>query len=290
MRTLVTGATGFLGAHLVRALIADGDRILTAGPELDPDRLFGRIRAADRVIHLAGTSDPRAPASRAFADLAFTEPLLDACAALDRPLLIASAAEVYGRTVCGVARETDPLVLPPTASPFVLTKLFVERAALDRGIRVVIARLFDLAGPCAPRHRPFGRLLAAAQKNRPLRVFGTGGQERAFLFVEDAARILVRLMGTTAAHGRAVNVGGTCPISLNDLARRLQQLTPRRPPIVRTHEPDDEEESIPCRLPCLARLRSLIGSIPDRGLDRMLVSSFTPSTRCSRPAVSSPSP
>jgi UDP-glucose 4-epimerase len=217
--------------------------------------------------------------------ITITEHVLDACAKYDRPLLLASTAEVYGRTICGVAKETDPLVLSPDTSPSVVATLFAERAAVERGLRVVIARVFDLASEGI-----LGRLLQAARSGRPLSIFGTGEQQRTFLHPEDAAAILVRLMETPAALGRPVNVGGTCAISLHDLARRLQQLTRPRPPIVRTPEAAYEEERIPCRLPSLTRLRSLIGPLPERTIDRLLLSSLTPSARSSRLDAACPSP
>jgi UDP-glucose 4-epimerase len=215
MSALIIG-TNALSQYIVGDVIENATRA----------QIFDRVRAADRVFHLVPFQ------------LDLTQHTLDACEAYDRPLLIASSSEVYGRTVCGVARESDPLVLSPSTAPSTLAMLFAERAAIERGLRVVIARLFDLAVPGTM----LGRLLEAARSNRPLRVFGTGLQERTYLHAEDAASILVRLMETPAAFGGPVNVGGTCAISLHDLARRIQQLTRSRPPIVRTHEVGDGEE------------------------------------------------
>ena len=165
MSALIIG-TSTLSEHLAGIAIADASR----------EEIRERVCKADRVFHLAPS------------DVALTQNILDACEEYDRPLLLASSAEVYGRTICGVAKETDPLILSPNASPNVLATLLAERSAIERGLRVVIARLFDLA-----EDSMLGRLLHAARQNRPLRIFGTGLTERAYLHAEDAAAILVRL-------------------------------------------------------------------------------------------------
>lgn len=163
MKTLVTGATGFVGRWLVRELEAAGhDAVGTpASAELDITDLESvrafvtRIRP-QAVVHLAGVSygpDARRDPGRAMTvNEGGTEVVMQAIGNLDGavPILVVSSAEVYGNPDPSdlPLRESAPLL---TDQPYGLSKLAQERIAFDSaallGIPVVVARAFNHTGP-----------------------------------------------------------------------------------------------------------------------------------------------
>lgn len=183
MRALVTGATGFVGQHLIRRLLRSGAQVtgtLMAGSEAPPAGTLSRdemaavdwlpldltspesveavVRraAADRVFHLAAQSSVGgsfgAPALTWAVNATGTWQLLHALA--DRGtgarVVFASSAEVYGAVPeeDQPIRETRPL---RPASPYAASKAAAEmacvQAALAGGVQAVIARSFNHTGP-----------------------------------------------------------------------------------------------------------------------------------------------
>ncbi|MBJ7472623.1 MAG: GDP-mannose 4,6-dehydratase [Solirubrobacteraceae bacterium] len=177
MRILVTGASGFLGRHVVDAAVAGGHAVVAASrsgviadPEpgvgqraeavlaldlADPDRLAAMVRdaAPDAVIHLAGFANVgwshRAPAEAIATNTAGTAALLTAVVeqAPGARVVLASTSEVYARSPepLGEADPTGP------ESPYGLSKLWMEQTAdyvQDRhGLSIGIVRSFAHCGP-----------------------------------------------------------------------------------------------------------------------------------------------
>jgi UDP-glucose 4-epimerase len=95
--------------------------------------------------------------------------------------------------------------------------------AKERGLPVVIVRLFNTVGPrqTGQYGMVLPRFIAAARSNQPLQVYGDGQQTRCFCYVLDTVEALLRLQNCDAARGEVFNVGGTEEISIRDLARRV---------------------------------------------------------------------
>lgn len=95
--------------------------------------------------------------------------------------------------------------------------------AQEKGLRVVIARLFNTVGPRQTGR--FGmvlpRFIAAAKSGQPLRVHGDGLQSRCFCFVHDTVEALIRLQNCPAAKGEVFNIGGTEEITIRGLAEKV---------------------------------------------------------------------
>src|SRR6201999_3084381 len=109
------------------------------------------------------------------------------------PVLLTSTSEVYGKSDKDTFSEDDDLLIgPPRFSrwSYACSKLMDEFLALaharERGLPVVIARLFNTVGPRQTGRYGMAlpRFIAAAQKNAPLQVFGDGSQTRCFCFVK----------------------------------------------------------------------------------------------------------
>jgi UDP-glucose 4-epimerase len=227
MSWLVTGAAGYIGAHVVAALRAEGEMVvalddLSTGKSERLPRDVNLVRAsvADRdeiaallgdqeiegVIHLAARKsveesvhDPIGYYTRNVAGLAC---LLDAVASSPtRPFVFSSSAAVYGTPSGGRVDEGSPT---KPESPYGETKLagewLVRAAARAHGLRWAALRYFNVVGAASPALADAGtenlvpRVLTALAENRPVQVFGDdyptrdGSCIRDYVGVEDIAR------------------------------------------------------------------------------------------------------
>ena len=261
MRVFVTGADGFVGRRLVRALLAERHDV-TAGcrpggpaPQdwLGADAKLVRclpLELADRapldlgaapldaLVHLAAVSsgsDARNDPLTAWEiNVVGTVRLLEAIAVRRRSggenprVLLVSSGEVYGPGPSSPRRETDPV--EPVA-PYGATKAAAELAALESwrrtGLEVIIARSFPHIGPGqSPRFVVpdfVERLKQARREGR--RTVPTGNLEpvRDFLDVSDVAAAYLALLERGAA-GQVYNVARGSGISVRELFDRLARL------------------------------------------------------------------
>ncbi|MFN3407689.1 MAG: NAD-dependent epimerase/dehydratase family protein [Limisphaerales bacterium] len=309
-RCVVTGGAGFIGSHLVERLLADGHRVTViddlstgrrenlAAVAVHPGLRFiestvsgcaelGELVAgADQVFHLAAAVGVelvvREPIRVIETNLGETQALLEAAAVRRTPVVLASTSEVYGKSAkAEFAEEDDLLIGPPTHSrwSYACSKLMDEFLALafaqERGLPVVIARLFNTVGPRQTGRygMVLPRFIAAARRNEPLRVYGDGQQTRCFGFVQDTVEALVRLAATPAARGEVFNVGGTEEVTILELARRVIALLGSRSTIelVPYHEAYAPGfEDMRRRRPAVAKLSRVTGFTPATPLDEII--------------------
>ena len=160
VRYLVTGATGFLGAHLVRALEAQGHEVVrfsrsSGGDVLDPARVRAAAAGCTGAFHCAGkVSRRREDAEELYrVHVEGTRTMLDACEAAGvARVVVASTSGTVAVSESGtrVSNEDDATPMGLIARfPYYRAKLFAERAALERGGRpeVVCVNPSLLLGP-----------------------------------------------------------------------------------------------------------------------------------------------
>src|SRR5436190_15719052 len=259
--TLVTGGAGFIGSHLVERLLADGDSVtviddcstgslgnfssVIANPRLrviqskvsECGELSQVVSNSSSIYHLAAAVGVElvvnSPIRTIQTNLRETEAILDAAGRHGVPVLLASTSEVYGKSQrTAFSEEDDLLIGPPHLGrwSYACSKLMDEFLALaywqERSLPVTIARLFNTVGPRQTGRygMVLPRFVAAALKNEPLRVFGTGEQTRCFCDVQDAVEALVRLKDSPKAPGQVFNIGSTEEISILALARKIIEL------------------------------------------------------------------
>jgi UDP-glucose 4-epimerase len=310
MRILVTGGAGFIGSHLADRLVALGEDVvvlddLSTGSAANVAHLAGRPRftlrigsAADRgavaeavagcdlVFHLAAAVGVRFivdhPVRAIETNVGATEAVLDAASSRGIRVVLASTSEVYGKGERIPFREDDDVTLGPTQNmrwAYACSKALDEWLALaharERGLPVVVARLFNTVGPRQTGR--YGMVLptfaAAALRGEPLVVHGSGAQTRCFCHVRDTVEALLLLARSPGAAGEVVNVGGGREVAILELARMVQAAASSSSPIVTV--PYEEAfgpgfEDMARRVPHLGKLRALIGRVPETGLEEMI--------------------
>jgi len=312
VRYLVTGGAGFIGSHLVEALLARGGEVdivddLSTGraANIEPLKSDPRfhyhidsvmngplvaelVDEADVVFHLAAAVGVflvvESPVRTIETNVRGTETVLRHAAKKRRKVLLASTSEVYGSTVSARFREDDDLVLgPPTQGrwSYACSKALDEFLALayhrERGLPVVIARLFNTVGPRQTGRygMVIPRFVAQALAGGPITVYGEGTQTRAFCHVGDTVRALVGLAGDERAVGQVFNVGSDHEVTINDLAERVRRIVNPEAPIV--HVPYDEAyapgfRDMLRRVPDITKLRQFLGFEPSMPIDGIIES------------------
>ncbi len=251
---VVTGGAGFIGSHLVDALLAGGRRVrvldnLASGrPEnlaqhdgndrLEvrqgdiADRTFtdAAIEGAERVFHLAALSDIvpsiETPETYFRANVDGTFAVVEAARTFGvRRLVYAASSSCYG--------IPDAFPTPETTAtspryPYALTKYLGEELvrhwAQIYDLPAVSLRLFNVYGPRARTSGTYGAVfgvfLAQLLAGEPLTVVGDGEQTRDFTFVADVVRAFV-MAADSDLDGEVMNVGTGNPVSVNRLVELL---------------------------------------------------------------------
>jgi UDP-N-acetylglucosamine/UDP-N-acetyl-alpha-D-glucosaminouronate 4-epimerase len=256
MRVLVTGGAGFIGSHVVEALIREGeevtvvDNLSTGYPDnvsnkaelvtadvADFDAVAEASRNTDIVFHLAAAravlrsvQDPLAT------DRANTRGTLSVLEAARqngvRRVICASSSSVYGGASIVPTPESAPLV---PRSPYAVSKLAGENYArvyweLHR-LETVSIRFFNVFGPRQRPESPYAAVipifLDALRSGAGIEVHGDGQQSRDFTYIDDAVSGCLGASRAPAEKcaGRVYNIAGGGEHSLMELIEVLERLT-----------------------------------------------------------------
>ncbi|MDP9509959.1 NAD-dependent epimerase/dehydratase family protein [Pseudomonas protegens] len=257
-RILVTGGAGFIGSHLVDALLAKGYGVrvlddlstgkvsnlpmdnpqlqLVVGDVADAAALAEAMHGCGAVVHLAAVAsvqasveDPvRTHQSNFIGTLRVCEAMV---AAGIRRVVFASSAAVYGNNGEGtpINEDTPKSPLTPYAADKLASEYYLDFYRRQHGLEPVILRFFNIFGPRQDPSSPYSGVISIfserAKTARPITVFGDGGQTRDFVYVEDLVKILVQGLEHPAPAADATNVGLSGVTTLNDLIAALEQIS-----------------------------------------------------------------
>jgi nucleoside-diphosphate-sugar epimerase len=290
MAVVVTGAAGFIGAHLVRLLAARGHQVVTidrrpAAPSATsahlvadlPDDYDGSVtdalRAAEAVFHLAGRAGVRDAAPdrewRRYRDNVLAAERVLGTVPPGVPVVVASSSSVYGGARHGgrlrPSAEADRL---QPRGGYARSKVALERRCWQRaaaGGLVAVARPFTVAGQGQCPDMAIARWLAAVCRGQPIRILGSPDRTRDVTDVADVALGLVR-MAEGGVMG-AVNLGSGVGHRLGDLAATVGAVVGQRPRLV--IEPAGPAEPV-ATLADTRRCRRLLGFVPVTDLTALI--------------------
>jgi UDP-glucose 4-epimerase len=255
---LVTGGAGFIGSHLVRALLERGDHVrvldnfstgnranltgidveVVEGELRSYERVHNAVRGADVVFHLGAMgSVPRSVQDPLTSTAVNVEGTLNVLlAARDegvRRVVFSSSTSVYGSTRELPTRESTP---PDPISPYGVAKLAAERYCISfsrvyESFESVVLRYFNVFGP---RQSPFSeyaaaipRFVTAIAAGEPVTIFGDGEQSRDFTFVSNVVDAAVAAADAPGASGRMFNVASAAPVSVNRVTELIGEILGR---------------------------------------------------------------
>jgi UDP-glucose 4-epimerase len=263
MSYIVTGGAGFIGSHLVDALLNKGEEVyvvddLSTGKQenLNPVASFNKMDICDPglsklicsicpeiVFHLAAqVSVPRSlvnPCEDTRVNVLGTVNLLDACVKAGvKRVVFSSSAAVYGMPQYLTINEAHPL---HTISPYGASKAAAEEyiRLYQRmyGINYIILRYANVYGPRQDAEGEggvvsiFDRRLASRDA---LTIFGSGEQTRDFVYIKDIVR--ANLAAASCSPNHTVNVSTGEATSINELAQTMISITNTSVEII--HQPE----------------------------------------------------
>lgn len=306
MRTLVTGAAGFLGSHLCDRLMKEGhevigmDNFITGRPEnlahLENQDSFTFIRhdvsdfidipegGVDAVMHFASPASPNPNSPFGYVNLPIqtmkagalgTLNSLGVARAYGARFLLASTSEIYG----------DPQVHPQPESYWGHVNPIGERSVYDEakrfaealtlayhryhGIDTRIVRIFNTYGPRMRQDdgRAVPNFIQQALACKPLTIFGDGSQTRSFCYVDDLIEGIYRLL--LSDEHRPVNIGNPDEMTILELAKTINKLLKNPAEVVVM--PDKRGEGDPQRRrPDITRAQKVLSWKPTIGLEEGL--------------------
>lgn len=252
-RVLVTGATGFIGRHLVRALVDGGADVTAlvrpgspraAGPPHTATADLEDIDAIADVLHRTGArivfhlvgKRPRGQAEPAHAcvraNVATTAAVLSAVmrGRVQRVVTLGTAEE-YG-VYAGPQREDQPLQPRSVygASKAAAT-LLARSLYLTSGCPVVVLRPFSVYGPGQRPEMFVAEAVQAAVQGKPFRM-SHGTQARDFVFVGDVVTALMAAADEPSLEGQVINIGSGRATRLIDVARQVWKTSGTAAPLL----------------------------------------------------------
>ena len=288
--SVVTGAAGFLGSHLVDLLLARGHRVigidnfitgsvdnithLGGHPDFkfiqqDVTEFLFLDGPVDYVWHFASPASPvdylEFPIQTLKVGSLGTHKVVGLAKYKGARFLLASTSEIYG----------DPLVHPQTedywgnVNPigprgcYDESKRFAEALTIayrkQHHVQTRIVRIFNTYGPRMRLNdgRVVPAFIGQALKNKPLTVFGTGSQTRSFCYVSDLVEGIYRLMMSPVTE--PVNIGNPQEMTMLEFAHAIIRATGSRSKIVFRRLPQDDPRQ---RRPDITRARTRLGWEP----------------------------
>lgn len=303
-KSLVTGAAGFLGSHMIARLRADGRHVigidnLSTGKadnlrSIREDGAFVFIRCdvtdpqiislreladVDEIYHLASPASPKFYQAHPFdtieVNTAGTRNMLELACRNGAKLVFSSTSEAYG----------DPLVHPQDEQYRGNVNTWGPRACYDEAKRlgevycyeyftryqvpVKVARIFNTysAGLRNDDGRVISNFVTQAIAGEDLTVYGDGSQTRSFCYVDDTIRGLRLMMEKDTANGEIINIGNPAEFTILQVAHKVIRLTGTSSGIRYFPLPADDPKM---RRPVIAKARKLLDWQPEITLEEGL--------------------
>tara|TARA_B100000949_G_C14281201_1_gene451930 strand:+ start:1975 stop:2910 length:936 start_codon:yes stop_codon:yes gene_type:complete len=270
-KILVTGGAGFIGSHLCKKLIEDGNDVLCVDNyftgtkkninELFSNPYFEMVRhdicfplyvEVDEIFNLACPASPihyqHDPVQTTKTSVHGAINMLGLAKRINVKILQASTSEVYG----------DPEKHPQNETYWGNVNPIGPRSCYDEGKRcaetlffdyyrqhnleIKVVRIFNTYGP--NMHPNDGRVVSnfimQALQNKDLTVYGNGEQTRSFCFIDDLVSGLQKMMNSGKENIGPINLGNPTELKILDLAKKIIKLTNSKSKIINRDLPLDD--------------------------------------------------
>ena len=270
MKILVTGGTGFIGNHLCRKLLKEGNYVICLDnnftgnmeniKDLKNNSNFEFIRhditqpiliEIDQIYHLACPASPISYQYNAIktikTNILGTLNALGIAKRTKARILLTSTSEVYG----------DPTISPQVEEYWGNVNPIGIRSCYDEGKRVAetlmmeynrshnteirIARIFNTYGPNMDKNdgRVVSNFLNQCLNNEDITIYGDGTQTRSFCYVDDTVNALIKLMNQNETYG-PINIGNPYEMTIKELANEILKLIDTKSKIIYKPLPSDD--------------------------------------------------
>jgi len=253
---LVTGGAGFIGSHLVRALIARGDQVRVLD-NLSTGHLHNLADVSDKIDFIQGDLRDEVVVTKAVegVEIIFHEAalasvprsvafpldshahcvtgtlvILDAARrAKVRRVVYAGSSSAYGNLPFSSKREADfPTPLSPYAAAKLAGEFYCQAFFQTYGLETVCLRYFNVFGPRQDPSSPYSAVIPLfiaklLKGERPI-IYGDGLQSRDFTYVENVVNANLKAAASQGASGMTFNVGTGRSVSLLVILEHLQRM------------------------------------------------------------------
>jgi UDP-glucuronate 4-epimerase len=261
---LITGGAGFIGNHLVRALLSDEDLFITIIDDFDPfysraikllntkdfekhqqivlfDRNLDDLTSSelqkiltqkvDVIIHLAAKAGVRPSINNPLAyqrtNILGTQMLLDFAKETGvKQFVFASSSSVYGVNENLPWTENERL---QPISPYAMTKLSGEMAghvfSSLYAIRFIALRFFTVYGPSQRPDLAIHKFIKSILTNQPITMYGDGSTSRDYTYVDDIVKGIVSAITFDKSLFEIINLGNNYAVSLKELIANIEEIT-----------------------------------------------------------------
>lgn len=260
---LVTGGAGFIGSHLVNALLEDKETRITIIDNFDPfyprqvklintegyekhqsilviDRNIEDLSSeelqiilpqkVDVIIHLAARAGVRPSITNPLAyqrtNVLGTQMLLDYAKDTSvKQFVFASSSSVYGVNQNLPWKENEQL---QPISPYAMTKLSGEGAGHVfshlHGIRFIALRFFTVYGPAQRPDLAIHKFVKTILQDKPIPLYGDGSTSRDYTYVDDIVKGILAAISYKESMFEIINLGNNYSVPLNELIRNIEEV------------------------------------------------------------------